>query len=78
MEVAKSSLKATIRNSPPDIPLALMSFADCNKIKFHGSFAPSQRQALLRQVDRVRAGRQHRAGKSDLLGAADDQRRQDR
>lgn len=57
MEVAKSSLKAAVRNSPSDIALSLMSFSDCGKIRFHGSYAPSQRQQLLSEVDRVRTGR---------------------
>lgn len=57
MEVAKSSLKATVKNSPSDIDLSLMSFSDCGRIRMHGSFSPSQRNALLSQVDQVRTGR---------------------
>ncbi len=57
MEVAKSSLKNTVRNTPNDIGLSLMSFSDCGKIRFHGSFSPSERQRLMSEVDRVRTGR---------------------
>ncbi len=57
MEVAKSSLKEAVRNSPSDINLSLMSFSDCGKIRMHGSFTPGQRGAMMGQVDRVRTGR---------------------
>ena len=34
-----------------------MSFSDCGRIKFHGSYSPAQRGALVSEVDWVRTGR---------------------